>query len=105
MKKLDKYGRLLKSAEETAIFDTDGTLSFQSEQTFDDDFWNDLKDRQDDFDIRLNGYTPVAEVPVPIWNSWIRQGRDPENATSKQIIAWLKAAEASRFLICRDTTF
>jgi len=102
---LDRFGcPLLKSVPTELHFDGD-KMGIAQSQAFDDDFWDDLKDRQDDFDIRLNGYTPVAEVPVPLWNKWVRQGKDPENATSKQIVAWLQAEEASRFLICKETTF
>jgi hypothetical protein len=85
--------------------DTENGLVIANSQELTDGFWADVEAAKADFRIRLDGYTPVAQVPTAIWDKWIRQGIDVNHMTAKEIIARLKFEEMSKFVIAPNGTF
>lgn len=49
-------------------------------------------------DLRAAEFERVASVPTFVWELWMRQGRDPFNATPRQIVAWLEADNLQHFI-------
>ena len=48
--------------------------------------------------VKSAEYERVASVPTFVWELWIRQGRDPFNATPRQIVGWLQADDLGHFI-------
>jgi hypothetical protein len=44
----------------------------------------------------------VASVPEFVWDLWIREGRDPWNATPKQIVGWLERDNLNAFITVKN---
>lgn len=96
-------------------FTPDGEAVITSEQPLTKTFWGDLQRLKDDFRIKLDGYTAVAEIPETIVNKWHREyimarhrgetGWDFNKATSKEIIAKLRKENLDQFIIAKPTTF
>ena len=48
--------------------------------------------------MRAGELNRVASVPTFLWELWMRQGRDPYNATARQIVSWLEADSLQAFI-------
>lgn len=83
----------------------DDKLLIQNEQELPDDFFNDLKEAKADFKMRLDGYTPVADIPQALVDKWIREGFDFWKAPAQEIINKLRKEEYSAFVVSGDRTF
>lgn len=100
---------------EDVHFTSDGEAVITSEQPLTKAFWSNLQQLKEDFRIKLDGYTAVAEIPETIVNKWRREyimarhrgqtGWDFDKATSKEIIAKLRKENLDQFIIAKPTTF
>ena len=94
-------------ANENIIYDNEYGYVFQTQQTIGNDFWNNVKQAQDDFDLRKEGYQKVAAIPTALVNKWYREGFDifSEEATINEINARLKKEEMDRMIITPNVKF
>lgn len=92
------------SPVEDVILRPDGAV-ITSEQELTPYFWADLEDAKQDFRIRLDGYTKVADIPETLVNKWIREGFDFWSAPANEIIRKLKLESYDAFVISGDTRF
>lgn len=69
------------------------------------DFWDDLNEAKENFQMRLNGLTPVASIPEALVNKWIREGFDFYKAPANEIIRKLRLEAYDDFIISGDKRF
>lgn len=68
-------------------------------QVITDDFLTDLNnERIATANVRAGEHMKVASVPTSVWELWQRQGRDPQNASARQIVQWLRADNLHAFI-------
>jgi len=68
-------------------------------QVITDEFLTDLKnERHATASVRAGDHMKVASVPTFVWELWMREGRDPHNATPRQIVRWLRDASLEAFI-------
>lgn len=48
--------------------------------------------------IKAGAMNRVARVPTFVWELWMRQGRDPHNASARQIVSWLERDDLNCFV-------
>ena len=96
---MDKY-----EVKEDLILGEDSDI-ITTEQFIGDDFWEDLAQAKEDFRFKLDGYTPVAQIPEALVNKWLREGFDFWNAPANEIIKKLKMEAYDSFVISGDKTF
>ncbi len=88
------------------LIDTEATLGRDMDgqfvhhrQELDTDFLDTLKsERHAKAHMRTRELSRVASVPTFVWELWMRQGRDPHNATARQIVSWLNADNLGTFV-------
>lgn len=74
-------------------------LYIKHEQAISSDFLDSLKsERYAKAAVRSGEMERVASVPVFVWELWERQGRDPKNATPREIVRWLSDASLDAFI-------
>lgn len=68
-------------------------------QDISDDFLKTLaSERHAKTSVRAGEMSRVASVPVVVWEVWMRQGRDPINATAREIVQWLEKDNLQSFI-------
>ena len=76
-----------------------GDLLLVHKQHITQDFLDDLKfARSESVQQQCGDYHRVASVPAHVMDSWIAQGRDPWNATPRQIVEWLRKDDLHAFI-------
>jgi hypothetical protein len=84
---------------ETTFGENADGLFQKHSQVITDDFLESLKsERLAKAAMRSGEFERVASVPTFVWELWIREGRDPFNATAHQIVAWLKKDGLDAFI-------
>ena len=84
---------------ETTFGDNVEGLYLEHTQVITDDLLQELKsERLAKAAMRAGEYNRVASVPTFVWELWMRQGRDPQNATARQIVSWLQADDLGAFV-------
>jgi hypothetical protein len=68
-----------------------GELAIRHQQHIPDDLLQSLhSERLAKMHVRAGELNHVASVPEAVFDIWIRQGRDPYNASARDIVAWLR---------------
>lgn len=88
----------LINPNETLAFNED-LMAIKAEQELGSQFWNDLDEAKTDFQMRLNGLTPVASIPSAVVNQWVREGFDFWHASAAEIQKKLRKEDRKRFLV------
>lgn len=84
---------------DTTVKEEAGELVFKHHQSLPQRFFDSLSAFRSHTASRKSGeYKRVASVPTAVWELWIRQGRDPANATAHQIVKWLREENLHAFL-------
>jgi hypothetical protein len=90
--------RALIDTAATIDEDVDGLL-VRHEQHIPEDFLQRLEDERfaSSF-MRAGEMHKVCEIPVFVYELWMRQGRDPWRASAKQLVKWLQEDNLEAFL-------
>lgn len=89
---------MLLDNEVTFKSNVDGLLLLH-EQAITSEFLDQCKDlRSAQADFRQRELNQVASVPTHVVEIWLRQGRDPWNASSREIVQWLEKDNLQAFI-------
>ena len=81
------------------IGDNSEGIVIESYQAIPDSFIQDLKnERAANRNSAAGDYHRVASIPVAVADKWIREGRDFDNASVKEIRGWLMAENLDAFI-------
>jgi hypothetical protein len=84
---------------EVSFGDNADGLFIHQRQVISDDFLETLKsERLAKAAVRTGELNRVASVPTLVWEIWMKQGRDPHNASARQIVAWLEREDMHAFV-------
>ena len=84
-------------SNETVHLDEDGMV-FENVQVLNGEFWDELRSAQEDWKLKLDGYTPVATIPEALVDHMIRRGFPFWQASAQEIINELKKTEYAAFI-------
>ena len=90
-------------AYEDYHFNDKGEMVIENYQYIGDDYFDDLKEMQDNFSFRLNGLTPVASIPEATVNRWLREGFDFWNAPAREIQKKLRSEHLEGMMVTQKT--
>lgn len=92
---------MFHGAQTTVGENADGVF-FQQTQEIPQDFLDDLRsERLAKQHVRYGELNKVASVPELVWDLWVKQGRDPWNASPREIVAWLNKDGLDAFVTAR----
>lgn len=89
--------------QEDYHFNEDGSVVFETNQHIGQDYWDQLKQQQENFSFRFNGLTPVASIPEGVVNRWLREGFDFWSASAREIQDKLRKDQLEKMMVTQKT--
>lgn len=83
----------------------DGNMYHVRRQELPQEFWDELKDRKNNFKIDIDGFTDAAMVPAAVIDKWMAEGFNAYTQPLAEVLTKLRLEGMDDFILCKDTTF